>query len=178
MANFVYVDNSNVWIEGMRVSAVVHGIAPDIYSAMQNRILDQGWRIDIGRLLEFAGGNNVGRAIIYGSRPPQNDSLWNRAEQVGFEVAVQDRTPMNRERGLDELIITDMIDDSHQRMNPDSDEITLVAGDGGYVPPVARLIQRGFKVDVVFWDQAARDLKECCSKFISLNPHLGYLRFK
>ncbi len=168
MANYVYVDNSNVWIEGMRVSAVAHGAAPDIYTAMQNHILDQSWRIDIGRLFEFAVGDDVGRAILYGSRPPENDSLWNRVKQVGFEVHVQDRTVANRERGVDEAIITDMLDDSHQLMDPATDEITLVAGDGGYMHPVTRLIQRGFKVDVVFWDQAARDLKDCCSNFISL----------
>ncbi len=40
MSNFLYVDNSNVWIEGMHVSAVVQGIAPDIWSALNHRICD------------------------------------------------------------------------------------------------------------------------------------------
>lgn len=31
------------WIEGMRVSAVAHGIAPDIFTAMRHNILDQSW---------------------------------------------------------------------------------------------------------------------------------------
>jgi uncharacterized LabA/DUF88 family protein len=70
-----------------------------------------------------------------------------------------------------------MIDDSHRLMTPDRDEITLVAGDGGYVPPVTRLIKNRFKVNVIFWDHAAKALRECCSKFISLNPKLGHLRF-
>jgi hypothetical protein len=30
VANFLYVDNSNVWIEGMHVAPVATGIAPDI----------------------------------------------------------------------------------------------------------------------------------------------------
>ncbi len=178
MANFAYVDNSNVWIEGMRVSAVAHGIAPDIITAMNYSILDQSWRMDIGRLFDFITGPKPGRAMLYGSRPPTNDSLWNRAEQVGFEVILKERTAANKERGLDESIITDMLDDSHHLMKAARDEITLVAGDGGYVPPVLRLIERGFKVDVIFWDQAAKILKESCSKFISLNQHLGHLRFK
>jgi hypothetical protein len=33
VASFVYVDNSNVWIEGMRVSAVQRGLAPDMWVA-------------------------------------------------------------------------------------------------------------------------------------------------
>ena len=32
MANYLYVDNSNVWIEGKRVSAVAKGYAPDIWA--------------------------------------------------------------------------------------------------------------------------------------------------
>lgn len=38
MASFVYVDNSNVWIEGMHVSAVENAIAPDLYAAQDNNI--------------------------------------------------------------------------------------------------------------------------------------------
>jgi hypothetical protein len=40
MAEFVYVDNSNVFIEGQRVSAVAKGMAMNIYDAMENRVLD------------------------------------------------------------------------------------------------------------------------------------------
>lgn len=50
MANFLYVDNSNVWIEGMHVAAVEHGMAPDIWAAQEQRICDTSWRIDFGRL--------------------------------------------------------------------------------------------------------------------------------
>ena len=40
MAELVYVDNSNVFIEGKRVKAVESGLAMNIYDAMNNRILD------------------------------------------------------------------------------------------------------------------------------------------
>jgi hypothetical protein len=33
VANLLYVDNSNVWIEGMHVSAVESGMAPNVWSA-------------------------------------------------------------------------------------------------------------------------------------------------
>src|SRR5438105_7969280 len=56
VANFLYVDNSNVWIEGMHVSAVAKGMAPDIWTAQQERICDYSWKIDFGRLHDFAGG--------------------------------------------------------------------------------------------------------------------------
>lgn len=62
--NCLYVDNSNVWIEGMHVSAAQIGLAPDIWSAQDAKICDYGWKIDFGRLYEFAGGqaSEVGRA--------------------------------------------------------------------------------------------------------------------
>jgi hypothetical protein len=33
---------------------------------------------------------NIGRAVLYGSRPPPNDSLWAATERKGFEVVVHD----------------------------------------------------------------------------------------
>ena len=74
MANYLYVDNSNVWIEGMRVSAVANGIASDLWTAIDNRIVDYNWKIDFGKLHEFAGGEEIGQAVLYGSRPPANDT--------------------------------------------------------------------------------------------------------
>ncbi|MDQ3848326.1 MAG: NYN domain-containing protein [Thermoproteota archaeon] len=180
MSNFLYVDNSNVWIEGMHVSAVKEGIAPDIWAAFQHRICDYNWKMDFGKLYEFAGGQSseVGRSVLYGSRPPANDSLWSMAEKKGFEVIVHDRSVANKEKKIDTSIVTDIVSDSYELMNPDSDEITLVAGDKDYVPTIERLRKRGFEFHVVFWEHAARELKDAASKFISLNPYLDFLRLK
>jgi hypothetical protein len=62
--NFLYVDNSNVRIEEMHVAAVRSRLALDISSAQEHKICDYGWKMDFGRLLEFAGGKReeVGRA--------------------------------------------------------------------------------------------------------------------
>ena len=35
-------------------------------------------------------GEQIGRSILFGSRPPANDSLWQRARAEGFEVADSD----------------------------------------------------------------------------------------
>ena len=68
MANFLYVDNSNVWIEGMHVAAVATGIAPDIWTAQSNNICDYGWKLDFGRRYEFAGGGAGDGAVADGHR--------------------------------------------------------------------------------------------------------------
>ena len=78
MANLLYVDNSNVWIEGMHVAAYQSGMAPDIWTAVKGGICDHNGKIDFGKLFSFAGGNkpDVRKAALFGSRPPKNDSLW------------------------------------------------------------------------------------------------------
>ena len=125
MANYLYVDNSNVWIEGMHVSAVARGIAPDIWTAMQNRICDYEWKLDFGKLHEFAGGASPARAVLYGSRPPANDSLWNIAKAKGFEPVVFDRNDQNKEKKIDTQITADIISDLYEQMQK-GDEVTLV----------------------------------------------------
>lgn len=104
MANFCYVDNSNVWIEGMHVSAVARDWVPDVWAACEQRVCDHDWKIDFGRLFEFAAGADVGRAVLFGSRPPQNDSLWDIARRKGFEVIVHDRNAQNKEKKIDTQI--------------------------------------------------------------------------
>src|ERR1035441_9587894 len=177
MANFLYVDNSNVWIEGMHVAAVEHGLAPDIWAAQSAKITDHNWRIDFGRLHDFAGGDvgDVGRAVLYGSRPPANDTLWTIAKSKGFEVVVHDRNAANREKKIDTNIVTDMVGDSFELMTSGKDEITLVSGDADYVPAIEKLRKRGFEFHVVFWEHASRELKQAASRFVALNPFLEHL---
>lgn len=180
MSNFLYVDNSNVWIEGMHVSAAAQGKAPNIWTALNYRICDYDWKMDFGKLYEFAGGQSseVGRAVLYGSRPPANDSLWTMAEKKGFEVIVHDRNIANKEKKVDANIVTDIVADSYELMKPGEDEVTLVAGDADYVPTIEKLRGRGFRFDIVFWDHASKELKEAASNFVSLNPYLEQLKLR
>lgn len=160
----------------MHVAAVKNGLAPDIWAACDQKICDHSWALDFGRLMEFAGGerHEIGRAVLYDSRPPQNDSLWAAAERKGFEVVVYDRNSKGKEKKIDTRIATDVVADSFTRMKK-GDEITLVAGDTDYVPTVDNVLERGFKFHVVFWDHASRELKESCSSFAPLNKWLDLL---
>ena len=84
---YTYVDNSNVFIEGQRVSAVAKRMAYDIQDAHDRRIFDTSWRIDYGRLHEFICGelHEIGCAKLWGS-PPPSDSFWRMVESKGWEV--------------------------------------------------------------------------------------------
>jgi uncharacterized LabA/DUF88 family protein len=176
MSRYVYVDNSNVWIEGCRVAAVENGRAFDIVYATENKILDFNWKYDFGKLLELVGGkkNGLKKAYLFGSRPPQNDSLWEAARQGGFEVVVEDRNVQNREKKIDTGIAVRMMEDSYESITDKSvDEMILVAGDKDYVPAVSSISRRGIRVIVYFWDHAANELKDHAAQFVSLNRHLG-----
>jgi uncharacterized LabA/DUF88 family protein len=180
MMNYLYVDNSNVWIEGMHVAAVQRGLVPDIWTAMEQKVCDNSWKIDFGKLYEFAGGqrSEVGRAVLYGSRPPPNDSVWEMAKRKGFEVVVHDRNIRNKEKKIDTSIATDIVADSYELMKPGADEITLVAGDSDYVPTIKKMRDRGFRFTVMFWEHASRELKEAATTFVSLDQWLEHLNVK
>lgn len=180
MKNHLYVDNSNYWIEGMRVSAVQRGMAPNLNAASEQRILDQSYRVDFGKLLRFAGGapEEIGAAKLYGSRPPENDELWEMARRHGFEVVVHDRGYEGTEKKVDTQMSADMIEDLYAVIEQREDEVTLVSGDADHIPAVEKIIRAGVDVHVVGWKHCtSRELIEVASSFTDLTPKVGYFRF-
>ena len=175
--NFTYVDNSNVFIEGQRVSAVERGLARDINDAMHRGITDPHWRIDYGALHKFVcgGPSEIGAARLCGSVPP-GDSFWKMVERYGFDVQTYDRSVSNKEKKVDVTIALWMIKDAYSgTIERGVDEITLVAGDNDYLPVVEDLVESGHIVDVVFWSHAGRELREAARKFVVLNQYLSFL---
>lgn len=69
-----------------------------------------------------------------------------------------------------------MMEDSYELVDPNKDEMTLVAGDADYVPAIEKLKKRKIQVHIVFWNHAAKDLRDAAAKFIALDPYLDYLR--
>jgi uncharacterized LabA/DUF88 family protein len=178
MVLFVYVDNSNVWIEGQHVQAVRLGLAADPADAARRRITPR-WAYDFGRLYELAcpPAEQIGRSILFGSRPPPNDSLWERARAEGFEVKVFDRNAANKEKQVDTSLATLMVEDCYQYMKPERhDMAVLVAGDGDFIPPVRSVQGRGLKVRVAFWRHGtSRELRDAADEFLELDPYFGWL---
>lgn len=179
MVLFVYVDNSNVWIEGQRVSAVRRGLAKSIKDAMDRGVVDHEWSYDFGQLYRAVCPEDspIGRSSLFGSRPPPNDSLWDMARQVGFEVFTFDRNFKNKEKEVDVAIATQMMEDSYEHMRSDrGDMVVLIAGDRDYVPTLESLRKRGFRSLVVFWEHAtARDIRDAADDYSPLEPLFEHL---
>lgn len=173
---YTYVDNSNVFIEGQRVSAVAKGLAPNIFEAMNNRILDFEWNLDYGRLHGLLCGNtgSIGCARLWGS-PPPGDSFWQRVEQQGWKNTVFDRNFAGKEKKVDVAIAHAITKDAYTVLNKETDDIALVAGDSDYVPVISDLVKEGFRVQVVFWDHLAPELRKVAPDFFSLNKYLTHI---
>jgi uncharacterized LabA/DUF88 family protein len=175
MAEFIYVDNSNVFIEGKRIAAIKRGKAKNLADANRNNISDDNFRVDFGELYDFVAENNpnkVARAVLFGSSPPENDAVWKIAERVGFEAVVVSRNAENKEKKVDTGIVAAMVRDAYTRADKQKDTITLVAGDSDYVPAVELLTNDGFRVEVVFWSSASHELRTAATRFIELDKYL------
>jgi uncharacterized LabA/DUF88 family protein len=180
MTLYVYVDNSNLWIEGQRVSAVRKGLATSAHDAMKRGIVDRSWTYDFGRLYQAIcpTGEMIGRSSLFGSRPPANDSLWELARNEGFQVTTFDRNYANKEKQVDAAITTQIVSDSYEYMKP-GDKLVLVSGDRDYLPPIDNLRSRGFPTLVAFWEHATgTELKQPPIDFFNLDPLFDYLTKK
>lgn len=171
MAEYIYIDNSNVFIEGKKIAAK---------QGKLKRGSDTNYRLDFGELYDFVAESDpkkIARALLLGSSPPESDKVWSTAKKVGFEVLVIERNVENREKKVDTGIVAAMIKDAYTRVSRKNDTVTLVAGDSDYVPAVKMLVKDGFHVEVVFWSSVSWELKKESSKFIELDKHLETLKY-
>lgn len=176
---YTYIDNSNVFIEGQRHSAVLRGMAVDIWDAMDRGIFDFTWKLDYGKLHEFVCGDktSIGGAKLWGSPPPP-DTFWKMVEKNGFEVVTYEKNKAGKEKKVDVAIAHQITKDVYSgKIDKGNSEIYLVAGDKDFVPVVEDIVANGYVVIVVFWDNVANELKEAASKFISLNQYLSHLTY-
>lgn len=180
MGYYVFVDNSNVWIEGKYASAVKKGMVSDICTAHEKKISDNSWKMDFGKLLHCAVNgklSEVKEAVIVGSKPTRKDSLWNAMEAAGFRVETQERNSSNKEKKIDTGIVQ-LINRKLYKESEQDDVFVLVVGDGDYVPVVEAIAEEGRKIKIVFWDNAAGELLASADTYECLNDHFDEIVFK
>ncbi len=164
----VFVDNSNVWIEGKRISGRL--VKPRVD-------LNHRYRIEFGKLLGHVmdGRELASVPKLYGSEPPPNDSVWNIIKAKGFDVKIFKRNIYNKEKGVDMRMGLDI-----QRLvlkEESRETIAIVAGDADFVEPVKDAHEAGWKVEVWYWSNAAGDLKTSADRFIELNGAVYQIGF-
>lgn len=175
MAYFVFVDNSNVWIEGKFASAVAKGWSANTYDAHKSGIEDNSWRIDFGKLLDFVTDGHladVKKAVLFGSKPPLHDSLWAAMEHANFEVSALNRNFANKEKGIDTGIVQ-KIDKSLYREAQEGDIFVLVVGDKDFIHSVQAIREENCIAKVAFWDNASGELIGEADEYINLTPNIA-----
>ncbi|CAG8573142.1 7830_t:CDS:2 [Ambispora gerdemannii] len=142
---YVFVDNSNLFIEGKYTVGRIE--RADIFDYQRNSYQLNQLYIDHGR----------SDPVIVGSRPPPNDSLWDRMKNQGFSVTVYDRVA-NKEKKVDMEVGNSIVDSIYIN---DPGVILLIAGDGDYYPSLTRALDRNWKIEVWFWSSGiSGDLKK------------------
>jgi uncharacterized LabA/DUF88 family protein len=170
---YVFVDNSNVLIESQRF-AQMKKKGKNKLSAFT----DDSFQIDWGKFLYLLKEQDqrgfVEVPTLYGSRPPAEDSIWQRIRDDGFDVRVLDRNIRNKEKGVDMEMGMDIAGLIHGAAAPKT--IVMAAGDADFVPAVERAKAKKWVVEVWFWSNAADALKKAASRFVPLDKHLEFLR--
>ena len=161
----VIVDNSNIWIEGKKFSAKQKGVTPEegqIYAD------DPSWRIDFGQLLAIvAEEKEILQAILVGSRPPQNDSVWNAAQEQGFKVIIHDRNFSGKEKAVD----TEIVMQGTQIVCTESPAILkLLSGDRDFVPLITCANSRGWETEMWAFTNAFKESGEMAQSVTRIKP--------
>jgi uncharacterized LabA/DUF88 family protein len=179
MSRFIYVDNSNLFIEARKLATVQKGMVGSMREAQAVRAMDNTYNIDYFSLRDFlSDGSGVGRAVLFGSKVTGDDAIWQHAETAGWEVRSFERNQKNREKKIDIAVVTEMLTDAFKHVDHQNDQIVLVAGDSDYLPAVVRLREEGFVVLVYFWSQGATELKQVATEFICMDDHLADLELR
>ena len=152
-------------------------MALNLHDAIERRVFDWSYKLDYGKLHEYlcGDGQEVGCAKLWGS-PPPSDSFWKMVESKGFEVKTYDRNAAGKEKKVDVAIAHGITKDAYTVIDKSKSEIVLVAGDKDYTPVIDDLKKEGYRIVVVFWDHAAKEIKKAATEFISLNQWLDYLQ--
>ena len=180
MSYYIFVDNSNVWIEGKYHSAINKGFAANIYEAHENAIQDNSWAIDFGNLLyEVSDGNvtEIKEAVLFGSKPTDKDSLWNAIRKAGFTVHNIDRNVANKEKKVDTGIVAEILKTLYKKAK-ENDIFVLVMGDSDFVPAVKQINEAGVKSACAFWNNVSGELRTACDCYICLNDIFDNISFK
>ena len=165
---YLFIDNSNLFIEAQRVARESYYYDDPLVMRM---------RISYGGLLEaIRSGRNLSEAVLVGSRPPQNDGLWDKLRQLSISPRIFERNYSNREKSVD-AELTNAVRDTLE----DADEkgvIALVAGDRDYIPVLERCVKKGWPVEVYFWGQASNAIQRMDGvEFISLDDYFEQVTF-
>ena len=140
----ILVDNSNVFIEGGKFSARKKGMVRDPMDTHEP--IDLSWRIDFGALLKVvANGHQIIDAILVGSTPPPNDSLWKVAKLQGFKVKTFERSPSG-EKVVDTELLASGLKVVYKHPRPAI--LKLLSGDRDFISLIRNVYEEEWETEL------------------------------
>ena len=175
---FIYWDNSNIYIAAQQVAIEKEG--PEA----QYRV-----RLHFDNIFELAcAGREVSSAYAVGSVPPELNMLWNKLENTGFKVDLQQRGELSGgEQGVDQALQLRMLEDGLDN-NGNPGIVVLLTGDGsgfsqgeGFHATLERLYKRNWGIEVISWkhscSRAMREWAEDVGVFVALDEYYDQVTF-
>ncbi|KAL8284898.1 hypothetical protein RB597_002123 [Gaeumannomyces tritici] len=179
---FIYIDNSNLWIQGQRTYAEKY---------KQNADRDPRWRFDAGILKDVLLGESglsadeqtfQPKMRLYGSTPPIVDSVWKAFEQHDIKVRTFARSSWTRrEKEVDTELIADSVEEASEAYYTGIPAVfIIVSGDRDVRSAVVKIVGRGFPVHIWAWKNGIAkaftredpDINPDLFKAHLLDPHL------
>lgn len=173
---FIYVDDSNMWIEGKKLAAK---------QANLKCVEDPRLRLDIGRVADVvASGREVAWGILYGSEPPPIDTVWKKIRERGWKVITSKRSRFTKkEKQVDHQMVADITTLVSDR-SVSKGKIVLVSGDADVIPAVKEGLSKKWSFEIWMWrsgiSTALKDLAEDNPELLTIHPldsHLDDISF-
>ena len=141
---FIYVDDSNIWIEGKKLAA----------KQLKLRCVeDPRLRLDVGKVADVvANGREVAWGILYGSEPPPIDTVWEKIEERGWKVITSKRSAFtNREKQVDHQMVADITALVSDRTVAKG-KIAIVSGDADIIPAIKEGLSKNWCFEIWMWE--------------------------
>jgi uncharacterized LabA/DUF88 family protein len=98
-------------------------------------------------LKQVANGHKIIKAILVGSTPPPNDSLWRAAESQGFEVITHERSySTGEEKAVDTELLASGLEILYE--HPEPAILKLLSGDRDFIPLIKRAYKKGWETEL------------------------------
>ncbi|NLG39604.1 MAG: NYN domain-containing protein [Fibrobacter sp.] len=177
----IIVDNSNIFIEGQKFSAKNKNVLKT--NPCDKDICDPSWRISFGQLLkDVSEGQEIIEAVLVGSRPPKNDSVWECAENEGFKVTVHDRNTRNEEKSVDTELVAQGTEIICSSAEPGI--LKILSGDRDFIPLVSVAHRKNWEVEMWAFKNAYKPTGEMAQSVDRIKPlddyfnNIGHCEFK
>ena len=149
---WIFVDNSNIWIGAKKLASKVKGF---------KSLTDHRVRLNIGNLTDVvAKSREVKTGVLYGSEPPQIDSVWDKIrEYKGWSVKTKKKSFLtHKEKEVDAQLLVDVTEVACTTPVNDRGTVVLITGDADMCPAVEKIISyEGWKVEIYMWEDSLSD---------------------